>query len=364
LESAVRTEVADGFGQLERIIVSIKSLTILVGAVVTGLLIQAGLPAEEPAATPEAESSLAAPEFVDSFDPLAASAALREDDGDALLEQAERLAAAEAEKGKVNGPLPASALYRGALAAFHRAGQSDKLKETRGKIDGAKLSQEDRTQLIATLDQLEATGSAARKVDVGPGLKPKDVTPESVALYQSLKKELAAIREYGTDDDLRDAASTIKQLRELHPRQRQHLIEMASVAQVAIRERGQGDTMLAQLAGASRGGTQSGIRMYGPAVVREGEEILIVLAVTQTPPRDPRSAAALGKAVVVQLKPSAGITCPSDVSLGAVPLVVKVKVGKGVSLKPLKTVAITATAAKANGMWAATVPSSVRGPIR
>ena len=278
--------------------------------------------AANPPPSSEAAAALVAPEFVKHLDVDAAVAAFRADDADALLALGEKLSLAERTVGKPNAPLPASTFY---LITIHIARNNHDLKrldQLEALIGGAKqISESDKKLLLAEIALARKFSAGARKVDAGPGLKPSEVTAEAIALYHTFVREIRITQEYGSEDELTQLVDGIKQLRELHPKQRDHLAKMATTAKVAIRERTNADPVLVMLASVSRN-TDSGLRILGPAQVPLDGAVSLVVIATNPEGRKPGQ---------LHLRSSAGVKVPASLAWSGTPLVIPatIKAGTG-----------------------------------
>jgi hypothetical protein len=234
-------------------------------------------------ASSESAAVLIAPEFAKDFDVDAAVAAYRAEDAKSLLIYAEKLGAAELAIGKKNQALSAVTLYRAAIQAAQERSDLKALDQIQKAIhSGMSLPASDQQTLLTELDLAKQLASASRRVDAGPGLKPNQVSAEAISLYNTFAKELRITQEYGTEEELRQLVDGIRQLRELHPKQRDHLIKMAGTALVAIRERDKVDSPLVAFNSVSRSLT-SGLRILGPGeVTANGSVSLIVIATGPT----------------------------------------------------------------------------------
>lgn len=227
----------------------------------------------------ETSSGLVAPEFAEHLDVDAASAALRDGDDVALLAIGEKLGAAERAAGKPN-TLPAFVLFQGAI----RAAQFRRDVKALGEIEKAvkstmALKPVEKTALVKMIEFARKFASAPRKIDAGPGLKPNEVSAESVSLYNTFTGEIRTTQEYGTEEDLDPLADGIKQLNEFHPKQREHLMKLLGEARSVIKERGEADPALAKLAAASRqtSGYHKNLRIAGPDVVVPGPSYYLAM---------------------------------------------------------------------------------------
>lgn len=262
-------------------------------------------------------AALVAPEFTSHLDVDAAIAAFRADDSETLLAIAERLGAAENSTGKKNPALSALALFRAAIqAALHR-NDPKCLEQLNQALKTSKaLSGEDRQELLAEFDLSQKLAGDSRRIDAGPGLKPNQVSAEAISLYNTFAREIRTTQEYGTEEDLELLVDGIRQLRELHPKQREHLAKLAFSARVAIKDRGKLEPPLVQLVQVSRSLT-SGWRVLGPSEVpSEGTIHLVVIPST-------RSATTASQ---LQFRSSAGITVPKDLAWNGSPLVIPVTI--------------------------------------
>ena len=228
----------------------------------------------------ENSSGLVAPEFAEHLDVAAASAALRDEDEDALLEIGEKLGAAERAIQKSNPVLPAAKFFELAIIVAQRKHDLKVLNELATKIQLTKvLSDSDKATLLAKIEGAKKLVASPRKIDAGPGLKASEVSAESVALYKTFLDEIRNTQEYGTEEDLMILVDAIKQLREFHPKQREHLMKRIGDMRVAIKERDEVDPAVMKLVASSRSFTiEPGIRVVGPSTVpANGTFTLVVI---------------------------------------------------------------------------------------
>lgn len=275
--------------------------------------------ADDPA-TPSSDqvAALVAPEFANHLDVDSAIAAFRADDSETLLAIAERLGTAENSTGKKNPALPALTLFRAAIQAAMHRNEPRRFEQLNQTLQTSKaLSAEDRRELLAEFDLSQKLGGDSRRIDAGPGLKPNQVSAEAISLYNTFAREIRTTQEYGTEEDLELLVDGIRQLRELHPKQKEHLAKLAFSASVAIKERGgKLEPPLVQLVQVSRSLT-SGWRVLGPSEVpSEGTIHLVVIPST-------RNTTTAGQ---LQFRSSAGITVPKDLAWNGSPLVVPVTI--------------------------------------
>ncbi len=269
--------------------------------------------AANPQPSSEAAAALAAPEFVKHLDVDAAVAAFRADDADALLAIGEKLGQAERTVGKPNAPLPASTFYFIAIHIDRNNHDRKRLDQLETLIGKAKhISPADKKLLLAEIALARKFSAGARKVDAGPGLKPNEVSAEAIALYHTFVREIRITQEYGTEEELAQLVDGIKQLRELHPKQRDHLAKMATTARVAIRERDSNDPAMVQLASVSRH-LGSGLRILGPAQVPLDGAISLVVIATSPEGRKPGQ---------LHFRSSAGVKVPENLAWSGTPLVI------------------------------------------
>ena len=230
-----------------------------------------------PKPSSEAAAALVAPEFAKHLDIDAAVAAYRAEDADVLLAIGQKLGRAERSIGKINQPLPAVSFYRMAIHIGRNNHDLKKLDQLETSISAANhLSKPDQQQLLADLGMAKKFAGASRRIDAGPGLKPNQVSAEAIVLYNTFAREIRITQEYGTEEDLRQLVDAIRQLRELHPKQRDHLATMVSTARVAIRERGRSDSPQALFATVSRSVAQLS------AAFRESLGQLLILGVSSS----------------------------------------------------------------------------------
>jgi len=230
--------------------------------------------AEPPARSDEA---LVLPEFAAALDVERAASALRQQDSATLAALASRLGDAERKAGRQN-PLSAATLFRAALQSAQQQHSLDAVNAVEKALVSAALAESDRSALQDLAATARKIVTAPRKPEIGPGLKPRDVTPESVALYNAFLREIRVMKDYGLDVDVQPIADAVEQIREFHPKQRAHLLKLLGEAQVAIRERETGDPTLTKLAMSARqtGGTLD-FRIVGPDVVEQGGTVLLAL---------------------------------------------------------------------------------------
>lgn len=254
---------------------------LLLGVVVVLSRVVGALMAQEPA--PQAGRVLVLPELTASFDVDSASALLRDQDSAALCVVAARLGEAERRLGLTN-PVSAVMVYRAAIQSAADKQDPDALRTVEQAIRSSGLGESDRSSLLTFAELLRGLASAPRKLDVGPGLKPRDVSPESVAIYQAFLREIRVARQFGLMEDVAPLANALEEIRELHPKQRDHLQKLLEEAQVVIRERGMGDSLIPKLAMTSRsieGGTGD-VRVLGPdALEKNVPATLVVIPVTK-----------------------------------------------------------------------------------
>ena len=278
--------------------------------------------ATSPQSASAATAALVAPEFVKHLDVDAAVAAFRADDADALLAIGEKLGQAERTVGKPNAPLPASVFYLIAIQIGRNNHDLKRLDQLETVIGEAKhISPSDKKRLLAEIALARKFSAGARKVDAGPGLKPNEVSAEAIALYHTFVREIRITQEYGSEDELAQLVDGIRQLRELHPKQRDHLAKMATTAKVAIRERTNADPVLVMLASVSRN-TDSGLRILGPAQVPLDGAISLVVIATNPAGRKPGQ---------LHLRSSTGVKVPQNLAWSGTPLVIPatIKAGAG-----------------------------------
>lgn len=272
---------------------------------------------EVPKASSEPASVLVSPEFSKSLNVDAAVAAYRAEDAMSLLAIAEKLGAAELALGKKNQALPAVALYRAAIHAAQEQSDLKSLDQIQTALrSGKSLPAEDQQALLTELNLAKQLASASRRVDAGPGLKPNQVSAEAISLYNTFAKELRITQEYGTEEELEQLVDGIRQLRELHPKQREHLVKLAGTALVAIRERDKVDSPLVALNSVSRSLT-SGLRILGPGEVPvNGTASLVIIS---TGPAGANS----GK---LHFRASSGVTMPENLAWDGMPMVIPVSI--------------------------------------
>ena len=292
--------------------VSIKRLA-LAGVAMFGVAGGVRSADEATSRPPSSAAALAAPEFVKILDVDAAVAAFRADDADALLAIGERLSEAEHAVGKPNEPLPAVAFYRMAIQSRRNNHDLKQLDQLETVISGAKhLSQPDRQRLLAEIGIARKFISGPRKIDAGPGLKPSEVSAEAIALYHTFAREIHITQEYGTEEELRQLVDGIKQLRELHPKQRDHLASLALDARVAIRDRDKPDPTAILLASVSRSVT-SGLRILGPVEVPQDGVVQLVVLATNPAGKKPGQ---------LHFRSNTGVKVPESLAWSGTPLLV------------------------------------------
>ena len=283
----------------------------------------------------ESAAALVAPEFSKHLDVDAATAAFRAEDAVALFAIAEKLSEAERAAGTTNTPLPARTLYRAALRVAQQSQDQQQLDTLKELIGTAKqLAKDDQILLLAEITATRKLTGRTRKVDPGPGLRPRDTTPEAIVLYHSFAKEIRITQEYGTEEDLKLLVSGIKQLRELHPKQREHLETLSHTAIVAIRERGDIDGANMKLAAVSRS-ISTGLRIVGPGEAPTNGTIW--LAVLPTGP-------AASKPGLLHFRGSAGLQVPENLEWSGKPLVVPVTIKTTAGKQIFVTAGLTANA--------------------
>ena len=289
------------------------SLVVLIAAssFVEGSLLSAA--DDLPQASSEPAAVLVSSEFSKDLNVDAAVAAYRAEDAMSLLAIAEKLGAAELALGKKNQALPAVTLYRAAIHAAQERSDLKGLDHIQTTLQSGKsLSAEDQQALLTEIGLAKQLASASRRVDAGPGLKPNQVSAEAISLYNTFAKELRITQEYGTEEELEQLVDGIRQLRELHPKQREHLVKLASTARVAIRERDKVDSPLVALNSPSRSLT-SGIRVLGPGEVPVNGTASLVIVAT-----DPKAS----KAGKLHFRASRGVTIPESVAWNGMPMVI------------------------------------------
>ena len=266
-----------------------------------------------PKPSSEAAEALVAPEFAKHLDVDAAAAAFQAEDVEALLAIGQKLGRAERSAGKTNQALPAVAFYRMAIHIGRNNNDLKKLDQLEALIGAANhLSKTDQQQLLADLSLARKFSGASRKINAGPGLKPNQVSAEAIVLYNAFAREMRITQEYGTEEGLEQLVDSIGQLRELHPKQRDHLATMAKAALVAIRERGKPDSPPAALAAVSRSVT-SGLRILGPGEVPlNGATSLVVIS----------AGGASAKSEQLHFRSSAGVQVPDKLAWTGKPLVI------------------------------------------
>ena len=228
----------------------------------------------------EAASELVSPEFVEHLDIDAASAALRDEDEDALVEIGEKLGAAERALQKPNPALSAMKFFEMAIGVAQRRHDVKALDKQASQIKATKVLNDASKKLLLThIERAKKLAASPRKIDAGPGLKASEVSAESVALYKTFSDEIRNTQEYGIEEDLEPIADGVKQLSEFHPKQREHLVKLLGEARSAIKERGEVDPAVMKLASASRFvfGSDPGIRIYGPASVPANSKFVLVV---------------------------------------------------------------------------------------
>ena len=228
----------------------------------------------------ENSSGLVAPEFAEHLDVDAASAALRDEDEETLLEIGEKLGAAERTLQKQNPVLPAIKFFEMAISVAQHKHDLKVLDGLVIKIKATKvLSDRDKATLLAKIEETKKLVASPRKIDAGPGLKASEVSAESVALYKTFLEEIRNTQEYGTEEELMILVDAIKQLREFHPKQREHLLKRIVDVRVAIKERDEVDPAAMKLVASSRFfPSEPGIRVVGPSTVpASGKFTLVVI---------------------------------------------------------------------------------------
>ncbi len=256
----------------------------------------------------ENSSGLVAPEFAEHLDVAAASAALRDEDEAALLEIGEKLGAAERAVQKPNAALPAIKFFEMAISVAQRKHDLKALDGVATKIKATNvLSDPDKATLLAKIEGTKKLVASPRKIDAGPGLKASEVSAESVALYKTFLEEIRNTQEYGTEEELMILVDAIKQLREFHPKQREHLLKRIGDVRVAIKERDEVDPAAMKLVASSRYfPSEPGLRVVGPNTVAANGTFM--LAVIPFPPKGLNAgtlfASASSRAVTVAAKTS------------------------------------------------------------
>ncbi len=270
-----------------------------------------------PQVSSEPAAVLVSPEFAKDLSVDAAVAAYRAEDAMSLVAIAERLGAAELALGKKNQALPAVALYRAAILTAQERADLKGLDQIQTTLQSSKsLSAEDRQALLTEISLAKQLASASRRVDAGPGLKPNQVSAEAISLYNTFAKELRITQEYGTEEELEQLVDGIRQLRELHPKQREHLVKLAGTALVAIRERDKVDSPLVALNSPSRSLT-SGFRVLGPGEVPvNGTASLVIIS----------TGPAVEKPGKLHFRASRGVTMPESLAWDGIPMVIPVSI--------------------------------------
>ena len=293
---------------------SLKSVAVTAASwlVFAGLL-QSAEEVAKPKPSSESAAALVSPEFAEHFDVDAAAAAFRADNAEALIALGEKLAAAERAKGKSNPPLPAKDLYRLAIQIAQRNHDLPLLDRMDKQLRSDKqLSKSDSQSLMTEIGVARKIAAGSRKIDAGPGLKANQVSAEAIALYNTFVKEIRITQDYGTEEELTQLVDGIRQLRELHPKQREHLAQMATTARVAIRERDTVEGPLTQLVAVSRS-VVSGLRIIGPGEVSPNGTVSLVVI-----PTGPAST----KPGQLHFRASPGVQVPEHLEWSGKPVVV------------------------------------------
>lgn len=283
----------------------------------------------------DSAAALVVPEFSKHLDIDAATAAFRAEDAEALFAIAEKLSAAERAAGKSNTPLPARTLYRAAVRVAQQSQDQQQLDTLKELIGTAKqLAKDDQLLLLTEISATRKLTGRTRKVDAGPGLRPSETTPEAIVLYHTFVKEIRITQEYGTEEDLELLVGGIKQLRELHLKQRAHLEQVATTALVAIRERGGVDVDFGKLAAVSRS-ISTGLRIVGPGEAPTNG--IVWLAILPTGP-------AASKPGQLHFRGSTGLQVPEKLEWSGQPLVVPVTIKTTSGKQLFVTAGLTANA--------------------
>lgn len=201
-------------------------------------------------APPEIPPELRDPELDASIDLQALRRALQTLDRPLLMEQAEKLAAAEAKLGRPHRVFPSSAVYRVLLRALAEARDAAGLDRVEASLKGR--AQED---LLAEVAQARKLMAAPRKLDVGPDVPVGEVSAEAIVLYNTFKEQIRVARVIGDAEVLRELKLQTSLLEELHPKQRGHLSRLADDSLAALPMRPSGEQLaMSRLVGFSTRG--------------------------------------------------------------------------------------------------------------
>ena len=216
-----------------------------------------------------------------------AAIAVRESDEEVLLGMAEKLgdsARGFPNPGQKNPALQGQITFlKGSINACRIKRDGKALDSIAKSIDANKgLPAPVKGELKGLINVTRAAIAAGRKLNPGPDLKTGEASPEAVSIYNAFVDEIAVTEEYGTKEDAAALEFAVKQLTELHAKQRDHLVVLLKDATKTIADRGAADQTLSLLASASRS-LESGLKIVGPIGVRPGSTVHLKI-ISASPP--------------------------------------------------------------------------------
>ncbi|MCA9247444.1 MAG: hypothetical protein KDA42_10025 [Planctomycetales bacterium] len=188
------------------------------------------------------------PEFDRFVDLTKVRSALQELDAGKLVELALRTAEGEQELKRERKGFSAASLLNVAL----RAASDSQDKEVIARIAEAAKSL-GRDEMLPPIQIALKLADAPRKVEEGPKVPLRELSPEAMVLFRTFAKEIKVCRAIGDRKGLEDLRVTIIQLDELHERQKEYLTEKLIDGLAAVPAAPDASTAaLSQLAGVPR----------------------------------------------------------------------------------------------------------------
>jgi len=193
-------------------------------------------------------AGLADPAFDPFVDILLVRKALRDLDAGILVDVALQMAEGERELGRERKGFSAESLLNVAL----RTASDSRDKEALARLAKAVVAM-DKQELLEPIEVALKLADAPRKLDPGPQVPLRELTPEAMVLFKTFAREIKICRTICDRAGLDNLRVTIAQLDGLHIRQREYLTKKLIDGLAAVpAQPNPGTAALSLLAGISR----------------------------------------------------------------------------------------------------------------
>jgi hypothetical protein len=181
--------------------------------------------------------------------------AIQELDTGLLVDVTLQTAEGERVLGRERNGFSANALLNAAIRAATDAGDKESLERLAKAVEVM-----GKPELVMPIEMALKLADAPRKVDAGPKVPLRELTPEAMVLFKTFVREIKICRTVGDRQGLENLRVTIVQLDGLHPRQQEYLTEKLIDGLAAVpADPDPSAATLAQLAGVTRRGDSKAI---------------------------------------------------------------------------------------------------------